>query len=110
MIEHKGYIAKVEYDDSVGLLHGSVMNSGPYPIANCMAADVGTLQQEFRTSVDEYLASCEEDGVDPIKPFSGNLHLRLGSNLHHRVAVSATRSGMSINGWIKSVLEDNASR
>lgn len=27
-MEYKGYVAKIEYDDSVGLLHGSVVNSG----------------------------------------------------------------------------------
>ena len=27
-----------------------------------------TLQREFRASIDEYLASCEEDGVEPVKP------------------------------------------
>ena len=32
MMEYKGYVSKVEYDDTTGLLHGSVMNSGPYPI------------------------------------------------------------------------------
>ena len=75
MIEYKGYIARVEYDDSVGLLHASVVNSGPYPIANCEAEDVKTLRKEFRASIDEYLASCAEDGVDPKKPFIGPAEL-----------------------------------
>ena len=109
MMEYKGYIAKVEYDDSVGLLHGSVINSGAYPIANCEAADVEILRKELRISIDEYLASCKEDGVAPRKPFSGNLHLRLGTDLHQRVAVSATQSGMSMNSWIRQVLEKNVS-
>ena len=65
MMEYKGYIAKVEYDDSVGLLHASVVNSGAYPVANCEAADAESLRREFRISIDEYLASCEEDGVEP---------------------------------------------
>ncbi len=70
-MEYKGYIARVEYDDSIELLHGSVVNGGPYSIATCEAADVQTLKDEFRISVDEYLASCEEDGVEPRKPLSG---------------------------------------
>ena len=108
MMEYKGYIARVEYDDSIEMLHGSVVNSGPYPIVTCEANDVRTLKDEFRISVDEYLASCEEDGVEPRRPLSGKLSLRLGPDLHHRVAASASRSGMSINGWIKQVLEENA--
>ena len=107
MMEYKGYIAAVEFDDSVGLLHGSVVNAGPYPIATFEATDVEGFEREFRISVDEYLASCEEDGVEPRKPFSGKLTLRLGTALHQRVATSAMRSGMSINEWIKHVLAEN---
>ena len=79
MMEYKGYIAKVEYDESVGLLHASVTNSGAYPIANCEAADVQTLRKELRISIDEYPTSCEEDGVEPRKPFSGNWSIPHGA-------------------------------
>ena len=105
MMEYKGYIAKVEYDDSVGLLHGSVVNSVDYPIANCEAADVEGFKREFQVSIEEYLAWCEEDGVEPRRPFSGKLNLRLGPDLHARVATRAAQSGMSINSWIKEALE-----
>ena len=108
MMEYKGYIAKVEYDDSVGLLHGSVINSGNYPIATCEASEVETLRKEFRISIDEYLAWCAEDGVEPKRPFSGKLNLRLGPDLHARVAALAAQSGMSINNWIKEALEREA--
>ena len=57
MMEYGGYVARVEYDDSVELLHGSVVNSGPYPIATCEAADVQTFKDEFNVSVDEYLCA-----------------------------------------------------
>ncbi len=99
MIEYKGYIARVEYDDSVDLLHGSVANSGDYSIATCEASDVQTLKKEFRTSIDEYLAACGEYGIEPIKPFSGNISIRLDADLHYRVVESAARDGMaSTNG------------
>ena len=38
-------------------------------------------------------------------PFSGKLNLRLGHDLHARVAALAAQSGMSINSWIKETLE-----
>jgi predicted HicB family RNase H-like nuclease len=108
VIEYKGYIATVEYDDSVGLLHGQVINAGPYPIATFEASDVEGLKREFHISIEEYLASCEEDGIEPRQPFSGKLTLRLGPDLHQRVAASALQSGKSINEWIKHVLEESA--
>ena len=69
MIEYKGYVAVVEFDDSVGRLHGRVINSGSYSIVSFEAIDAKEIQKEFRGSIDEYIASCEEDGSEPIKPF-----------------------------------------
>lgn len=64
MIKYKGYIAKIEFDDSVGRLHGQVVNSGDYPIATFEATDVEGIQREFHRSIDEDLKSCEEDGIE----------------------------------------------
>ena len=110
MMEYKGYVAAVEFDDSVGLLHGRVVNSGSYPIATFEATDVDGIRREFQRSIDEYLASCEEDGVAPRQPFSGTLNLRLGPDLHQRATLSASAHGMSLNSWIKQAVEEKASR
>ena len=110
MMEYQGYVATVEYDDSVERLHGRVVNTGSYPIATFEATDVRHLRAEFERSIDEYLASCREDGVEPAAPFSGKLQLRLGSELHRRVALAATESGQSINSWISQVLAAEAPR
>lgn len=110
MMEYKDYLGEIVYDDSVGMLHGRVINSGAYPIANCVAKDVDTLQREFEISIDDYLASCAEDGVEPVKPCSGRLSLRLSSELHQRVARASAESGLSLNRWITQVLEKQLAR
>ena len=103
-MEYRGYVAAVEFDESVGILHGRVVNSGAYPIATFEARDTKDLRREFERSIDEYLAWCEEDGVEPKRPFSGKLNLRLGSDLHWAVAEAAAAGGMSINSWIVEAL------
>ena len=108
MMEYKGYLAAVEFDDSADILHGRVVNSGPYPIATFEATDARDLRREFERSIDEYLSWCEDDGVEPRRPFSGRLNLRLGSELHATVAAAATASGMSINSWIVQTLRATA--
>ncbi len=110
MMEYRGYTATVEFDDSVGRLHGRVVNSGAYPIATFEATDIQGIQREFHRSIDEYLKSCKEDGVEPRKPFSGKLNLRLGPDLHQRVARLAAESGVSLNRWIVQALEKSALR
>ena len=109
MMEYKGYVADVEFDDSVGRIHGRVVNSGAYPIATFEATDVVGIRMEFQRSIDEYLASCEEDGVEPRRPFSGKLNVRLGQELHQQVARAAAESGMSLNRWIQLALEKSVS-
>ena len=65
---YEGYVAAVEYEDFEELFYGHVVNSGASSIATFAAADMEGLKREFHISIDEYLASCEEDGVAPAKP------------------------------------------
>lgn len=67
MIEYKGYVATVEFDDSIGRFHGRVVSSGSYPIATFEATEIEEIRKEFRRSIDEYIASCKEDGSEPVK-------------------------------------------
>ena len=108
MMQYKGYQAVVEFDDSVNRLHGRVVNSGTYPIVTFEATDVEALRHEFERSVDEYLALCAEDGVEPRRPFSGVLNLRLGPGLHQCAAEAASAEGVSLNAWIKQAVEEKA--
>ena len=68
MKEYKGYLPTFEYDDAVQSYCGLVANTEPYPIATFVAKEVHQLQQEFELSVDIYLESCVEDGVEPLPP------------------------------------------
>ena len=107
MMKYKGYVAAVEFDQSTETLHGRAINSGPYPIATFEATDARNLRREFQRSIDEYLAWCDEDGVQPRKPFSGKLNLRLGFELHAAVAAAALTEGLSINSWIVEMLRQS---
>ena len=104
MMEYRGYIAKVEYDDSVGMLHGEVINAAPYPIVTFEASDVDGLKDEFHRSIKDYLEWCREDGVEPRRSFSGKLNLRLGPDLHRQVSVEAAANNLSINEWITQAI------
>ena len=68
MMEYKGYIAEVEYDDIVGGYGGSVINSGSYSIVSFESENEEDLARIFQEAIDEYLDWCAEDGVEPVKP------------------------------------------
>ncbi len=105
MLTYKGYIAAVDYDDSVDELHAYVVNSGPYSIANCFAKDVEGLKRELALSIDDYLASCNESGIEPQKPFSGKVDIQLGPELLQKVTIASTKAGLSLNAWITQSIE-----
>lgn len=68
MLEYRGYIGEVAYDDVAEVLHARVINSGPYSIAEAEATDVEGIKREFRISIDVYLNGCAEFGIEPITP------------------------------------------
>ena len=71
-MEYKGYIAEVEFDEETQAHYGHVVNSGPYSIVTFESEDEEQLYREFCVSVDIYLESCQEDGVEPQKPLIVN--------------------------------------
>ena len=71
-MEYKGYIVEIEFDDLAGVYCGHVVNSGPYSIVTFEAEDEVQLYGEFCLSVDTYLESCLENGVEPRKPMVVN--------------------------------------
>ena len=96
-MEYKGYLASISYDDVNDMLHGHVVNSGNYSIVTFMASDVEGLKREFKISVDQYLDWCEEDGIEPVKPFSGEINLCLGPKLYHTITLLAMEDEITPN-------------
>ena len=65
---------------------------------------VDELRQEFRISVDEYMAWCAERGKEPDKPFSGKFVVRVDPQLHSSVTLAAQMTGKSLNAWVTECL------
>ena len=108
-MQYKGYVAAVEYDDIEDLLYGHVVNTGTYSICNFAASDVEGLKREFKISVEEYLAVCKEQGIEPLKPYSGTINLHVGPSLHRKITLLALEQGISVDQWVKQTLEEKLS-
>ncbi len=110
-LEHKGYVAVATFDDATGDYDGAVINSGDYAIVIFEGLQKQDLQREFAISIDVYLDSCAEDGVEPLPPepiaefLSERLHLRLDETLLGRVEQAARDSGQSLNCWVAQALQ-----
>jgi predicted HicB family RNase H-like nuclease len=65
MMECKGYLGKVEFDDEASLSHGEVINTRD--VITFQGKTVAELTKAFRESVDEYLVFCAGRGEKPDK-------------------------------------------
>lgn len=68
MMEYKGYIGHVEFDDEADILHGEVINIRD--VVTFQATSVKEVHKAFRESVDDYLEFCLSRDESPDKPFS----------------------------------------
>jgi predicted HicB family RNase H-like nuclease len=103
MMECKGYVGKVEFDDEAGIFHGEVVNTRD--VITFQGGTVAKLKKAFRDSLEDYLAFCQERGEEPEKPFSGQFVTRVSPDLHRRINLAATLSGKSLNAWVTEQLE-----
>src|SRR5271154_354260 len=103
MMEYKGYVGKVEFDDEAGIFHGEVLDTRD--VITFQGASVDELKTAFQESIDDYLAFCKQRGEEPNKPFSGQFITRIPPELHRQVNLAASISGKSLNAWVVEQLQ-----
>ncbi len=102
MMEYKGYIARIEFDDEANLFHGEVINIRD--VITFQGKSVDELHQALKDSVEDYLEFCTERGEQPEKPFSGRFMVQLSPEVHRRVIIAAERAGKRLDNWVAEVL------
>ncbi|USE39213.1 type II toxin-antitoxin system HicB family antitoxin [Endozoicomonas sp. SCSIO W0465] len=106
---YKGYQGTVEPQIEDGTLYGKLAFIGD--LVTYEADTMITLEQEFRRSVDDYLADCAALGKEPDKPFKGVLNVRLGAELHRKIGLLVNnRRGKSVNAFICDAVREKLSR
>lgn len=107
LLEYKGYTGSVEVSIGEGVLHGKVLFIND--LVTYEAADVPGLRQEFEAAVDDYLETCAALDKAPDQAFSGVFNVRLGSDLHRKAAIKATRQSVKLNALVVAAVEQYVS-
>jgi len=102
MMQYKGYLSKVEFDDLANVFHGEVVNIRD--VITFQGRSVDELHEAFQASVEDYLAFCAERNEEPERPFSGQFMIRLSPEQHRRILASAQKAGMNTDMWIAETL------
>lgn len=103
LLKYKGYTGSVEYSEEDNCLFGKVLGLR----GDCITYEgesVDELKHDFEGAIDDYLASCKEREVEPKKPYSGRLIVRMPSDLHGMVAMAAAKTGTTINDFINKAV------
>ena len=82
-LEYKGYKGSVEYSKEDNCLFGKVQGL-PKALILYEGQTLDELRRDFEDGIDDYIEGCRADGIEPCKPFSGRLNLRMTSDLHSR--------------------------
>jgi len=102
MMEYKGYVGEVKFDDEARILHGEVI--GIRDVVTFEGESVAEIDRAFRESVDDYLDFCRQRGEDPDRPCSGKFVVRVSPDLHRRLSMQASAEHKSLNTVVEQCL------
>jgi predicted HicB family RNase H-like nuclease len=103
LMQYNGYYGSIEASVEDGCLYGKL--EFIEPLVNYEGDTVQALEVAFRAAVDDYLATCRQQGVEPQKPYRGTFNVRVGRELHRAAAIAARQRDMNLNELVKRALE-----
>lgn len=98
VMQYKGYLARIDYDESVGVFAGNVL--GMAEKISFHGASVDELRDDFEFAIDHYLSMCREAGIKAQRQASGRVLLRLSPDTHAAALIAAQAAGQSLNDWL----------
>ena len=104
-MNYKGYIGSIEISEEDNCLYGKVLDLPNDTAITYEGETVQALRADFQGAVEDYIAYCESKGIAPRKSYTGTLNVRISPETHHRIAMLASKAGISINAFIKQTLD-----
>ncbi len=104
-LKYKGYIGSVDYSEQDNILFGKVLGMSKDAITY-EGTTIEDLKTDFEAAVDHYLATCQANGIEPRKAYTGSLNIRISPDTHGQLASLAQKLGTSINNIIKTAITD----
>ena len=101
--KYKGYTGTVNYSADDRVFWGKL--DGIRATVTYEGRDVDSLEKAFREAVDDYLELCEQQSIEPEKPFKGTFNVRVPNDLHRDLARYAQETDMKLNSVAKVAFE-----
>jgi predicted HicB family RNase H-like nuclease len=100
-LRYGDYQGAVTYED--GRLVIQILHIEDTITTECDSASQA--QAAFEELVKDYLATCEQVGKEPSKPFKGSFNVRVSPALHKAAAMAAAEQDESLNSFVCRALE-----
>lgn len=101
--KYKGYDGSIEVSIEDNCLHGKILFITD--LVTYEASTIDELKREFESAVDDYLKTCEEEGIEAKRPFKGSFNVRIGKELHEKAAQKAASIGKTLNEYVKEIVQ-----
>ena len=100
---YKGYQGSIETSIKDRCLFGKILNINDLILYEGQTLD--ELEADFKESVNDYLQTCSEAGIEPKKPYKGSFNVRIGQEHHEKAAKRAGEIGKTLNDDIKDIVQ-----
>ena len=107
-LSYKGYTGSIEYSKEDNLLYGKVL--GIKGLISYEGKTGKELELNFTEAIEEYLSTCEEEGIAPEKSFKGSFNVRIPSELHRKAALLAMEEKVSLNNFVAESIRERIFR
>lgn len=102
-MEYKGYVGSVEFSEEDALFYGKVM--GIRALISYEGVSAKELIDDFHDAVDDYLAMCTEEGIEPERAYKGSFNIRISPELHKQAVITAIAQNMSLNSFVEKSIQ-----
>ncbi len=108
IFEYKGFLGSGEISKEDGCFIGKLLylrDSIAYH-----GDSFEDLEHNFKNAVDNYLAICKEEGVEPNKTHNGIFQVRTNPDIHRNATLIAQRRGQTLNKFVAEAISEKVSR
>jgi predicted HicB family RNase H-like nuclease len=102
-LTYDGYTAGIHYSPADEVFFGKLI--GVNDLVSFEGTSVEELKQSMKEAVDDYIETCKTLGKSPEKSYKGVFNVRVSSDLHKKLALLASQYDVTLNDFVKSVLQ-----
>ena len=101
-LTYKGYTGSIEYSAEDNLLYGKIL--GIRGLISFEGETGQNLEDDFKESIDNYLADCKANDTIPEKPYKGSFNVRVSPYVHQQAALLAKEAKVSLNSLVAEAI------